>query len=117
MTLSIGLNDNNDIFIGSDGNLSMASGLDAVLQDCATATKAQLGEMIYAVNSGIPNFQVTWTGEPSIPQFETAIKNTLKSVSGVTGIASMVTQKIGNTLNYRVEITTIYGTGNFNGIL
>ena len=59
----------NDITLGSDGNLSISTGLQGVLNACATAAKAQLGEMVLATNKGVPNFQTVWSSRRNIAQF------------------------------------------------
>ena len=121
MTQTFGVNENNDLFIGSDGNLSIVSGQQAVLFACASAAKAQLGEMIYAVNQGIPNFQAVWVGTPNLQQFEAALRNTLLNVSGVVQVDSITftqtnTSK-GNILGYTAVIVTEYGETILNGKL
>lgn len=106
---------NNDLYIGSDGSLVIASDLNAVLNICANATKAQLGEMLYNVDQGIPNFQAIWKGAPNYPQFESALRKTLLAIEGVSRIANLVITNSNNILSYSVTIITIYGTGVLNG--
>lgn len=115
MTKTFAVDENNDLYIGNDGNLAIVTGKEAVLQACASAAKAQLGEMLYAVNSGIPNFQTVWVGAPNIQQFEAALRKTLLSVNGVREIKSLVTSLNNDQLQYSAVISTIFGTGAING--
>lgn len=100
--------DTNDIFIGPDGNLSILSGIDAVEAACATATKAQLGEMVFATDTGIPNFQVLWVGTPDYGIWKAAILSTLQSVSGVTQVNSLTLSVSGSVVSYTAQILTQY---------
>ena len=115
MTRTLAVDDNNDIFVGADGNIAQATGLQAVLFACEHAAKAQLGEMIYAVDEGMPNFQVVWNGSPNLRQFEASLRATLLAVPDVTGIASVEIDASGAALVYQATIQTIYGTGVING--
>ncbi len=98
----------NDIFIGPDGNLSILSGIGAVEAACATATKAQLGEMVFATNTGIPNFQTLWIGTPEYGLWKSAILKTLQNVPGVTAVTSLNLAANGGTISYIAQITTIF---------
>lgn len=120
MTQTFAVNENNDIYIGTDGNLVINSGINAVRDACSNAAKAQKGEMVLNTQAGIPNFQAVWTGNPDIAQFEAALQAALLAVDGVFQILSMVTQQKGNNLVYTVSLLTVYGqtflTGFLNGI-
>lgn len=110
MPQMIETNEKNDIFLNEGGNISMISGIDAVKQACEHAAKAQLGEMIYSSNKGIPNFQTIWRGgEPNIPQFDSALRSALLSVEGVIRINSLDISVSQNQLKYTAVINTIYG--------
>lgn len=111
MTVSFSVDQNNDLFIGADGNLSVSSGLQAVLHAAQQAAQAQLGEMVFAVDQGIPNFQTVWNGAPNIAQFEAALRRTLLSVPGVKGVLALNVTVGDNRLNYQATIQTEFGTG------
>lgn len=115
MTRVLAVNAKNDLFIGADGSLATAAGLDAVMQACQQAAQTQLGEMIYSTEEGVPNFDAVWNGSPKVAQFEAFLRRTLLAVPDVTGIVSLDTLVAANRLSYRVEIQTIYGTGTING--
>ncbi len=115
MTQTLGTNQDNDIFMGADGNLSLLSGRDAVMGACATAAKAQLGEMILSTASGIPNFQAVWTGKPNIAMFETYLRRTLGNVDGVDSVEAITTTVVDGVLSYTATIRTQYGVVTANG--
>ena len=107
MTQSIALLANDDIGTVR-GLIQFKTGIDACVQNCRTAMLAQQGEMIYAMDSGLPTRATVWDNyNPQL--FEAAARSVLKSVQDVTGILSF-TQSLNNgTLGYSVEISTIYG--------
>lgn len=110
MVTTLAANDSNDIYLDSSGNLAVLSGLAAVEAACATATKAQLQEMVLATNSGIPNFQALWIGTPEYSLWKSYILNTLQNVPGVQQVTSLTLSVNGNAVSYTANITTQYGT-------
>lgn len=117
MTKTFATNANNDLYIGSDGNLVIHTGLLAVRDACSTAAKAQLGEMVLDINRGIPNFQTIWIGAPNIPQFETALRNTLQAVADVVEVISLTININSGVLSYTAVILTTYGQTFISGFL
>lgn len=115
MTRTLAVDVNNDIFIGIDGSLSIATARDAVLQACAQAAKAQLGEMIYAVDQGLPNFEAVWNGTPNLNQFEAYLRRNIEAVTDVIGVDSVTITVTAGVLSYVAVIKTIYGPGLLNG--
>ena len=80
---TLAVNAQNDIYIGDDGNIALVFNLQGTLQACAHSGKTILGEMIFAANQGLPNFQLIWVGVPNLQQYETAVPATLLAVYGV----------------------------------
>jgi len=117
MVQTFAVNNDHDIFLGSDGNLSIATGIQGVLQACETATYAQLGEMILATTSGMPNFQTIWVGQPNYPLWNLYLRNTLQAVQGVVSVQNVQITKNNNTLRYTATIETLFGTSQFSGSL
>lgn len=112
---TIATNADNDIYIDSAGSLAIVSGLDAVMQVCEHACLAQLGEMIYAADKGMPTMATLWSGNPKPVQYEAAIRSTLLSVEGVTRVLSLRYDIVGEKYTYSATIETIYGVGSING--
>lgn len=108
---SFSTNSSNDIYLGLDGNLVIASEIEAVLFACANAAKAQLNEMIYAYDKGVANFPTIWTSAINVAQFEASVRGEILSVPGVTGISEFDMVVADSAMNYRAVIETIYGTG------
>lgn len=108
--LSIATNAANDLYIAADGKLATVRGLEAVLQDCEHAMKAQLGEMVLAIDKGLPTMDTVWLRQ-RLPQFDAAARRTLRAVNGVTDVPAFSSSVEDNRLSYRAVISTQYGTG------
>lgn len=118
MTKTVAVDQNNDIYLDSNGNLAIATGLTAVMQACQQAAQTLYGEMVLQIDQGIPYFQVVFVGTPNIAQFEAALRSAWLEVNGVTQVASVTIIQTGtnaveplNTLGYTAVIDTIYGQG------
>ena len=109
MAQSFSLNSNNDIFMNSSGNIDLSSGINAIVYNCQNATQAQLGEMIFNQNQGLPNFETVWTGTPDIALWQAYLQQTIQNVVGVTTINSLTINSSKNILSYTANIETIYG--------
>jgi hypothetical protein len=111
MSLVLAVDGKNDLYVGANGSLATVAGLDAVMQAAQQAAQTQLGEMLYAVDQGVPNFATVWNGAPNVPQFGAFLRRTLLAVENVTGVESVEVTRSGNVLTYVARIQTIYGTG------
>ncbi len=115
MTRVLQVDGNNDIFIDPSGSLAVATGLQAVMDACAQAAKTQLGEMMFAVDEGVPNFAAVWNGAPNVNQFEAYLRRALLAVPDVLSVVAVTITTAGNVLTYQATIQTIYGPGAING--
>lgn len=115
MTTTLGTNSSNDIFLDPAGNLTVLIGLPAVMGACATAAKAQLGEMVLAVGQGIPNFQTVWKGTPNYPLFASYLRTALSNVLGVKKVEDLTMSSKDNILKYTATISTEFGRQVING--
>lgn len=115
MVKTFGTNFDNDIYLAPSGNLTVLSGLLAIMGACATAAKAQLGEMVLAQNQGIPNFQTVWIGTPNYAIFSSYLRTTLQNVEGVLEVTDINMSSKDNILSYTAKIKTAFGEGIVNG--
>lgn len=117
MIQTIATNEKNDIFLDANGNISLIYEIDAVLQACEHAVKAQFDEMIFSSTSGVPSFQTIWRGgEPNIAQYDAALRRAILSVPDVLEIRSLDIIVEENTFKYEATINTVYGISLFSGI-
>lgn len=105
---------NNDLFIAGRA-LAISTDIDAVLQVARHVAQSILGEMVFAKTEGMPYFETVWVGNPSSAPFEAAFRDRVARIPGVQEIASLEVQQVGDALQYRAEILTIYGVGVLNG--
>lgn len=115
MTKTFGTDSKNDLYLGDGKNLTFLDGLPAVSAGCETATKAQLGEMVLATQSGIPNFQTVWTGSPNYNLYASYLRRTLLSVLGVLDVTDLQITTLNNLLSYTAKIRTQFGSVGLNG--
>lgn len=113
--LMISTDQNNDIYIASDGNLATSTGLQACAAACEHAVKAQLGEMLLAINQGVPNYETVWSDAANVVQFEFFVRRAITGVEGVIEVSSFSVTVEDNAVKYEAEIVTIYGSGVING--
>jgi len=111
----ISVDENNDIYIKSNGNLSISTDLQACIEACKTAVKTILNEQIYFQGQGVPNFQVLWKSNPNYKQAEAAFRNALLKVDNVTDIVSFEYEVNNNEFSYTAVIETTFGLGTVNG--
>lgn len=112
---TLAVNEKNDIYIGADGKLAIATDLQAVIFSCQQAAKARLGEMLYAFDQGIPMFETVFLSTANVPQYSAALRIALESVPNVTEVTQLDVTVANNVLNYVAYITTPYGQGIVNG--
>lgn len=110
-------NDKRDIFVGSNQQISVSSGLQAVLQAAKSAAEAQQGEMLYSSARGVPTEKVIWSGNPNLQQFEFFVRKAISQVSGVTDIPEFDAEILTDVVSYSAVIKTIYGEGSISGSL
>ena len=115
VTQTLGTDKNNDLYLDINGNFAVLQNLDAVIAACETASKAQLGEMVLAIDNGIPNFQTVWVGSPNYALFQSYLRNTLLAVSGVTEVKSIELAVQDNILRYTATIDSEFGLAVLNG--
>ena len=117
LTLSCNVNNSlfgvadNDIYLNSIGNISVSTGIQAILENCAQAAKTRLGEEVLNTNAGIPYFSAVFVGIPNLEQTEAAFRAAWLAVTGVIEVVSLVFAQQSNTLVYSAIIRTTEGTG------
>lgn len=110
MVKTFSLNENNDIFIGEDGNLSISDGKNAVLFICENVAQTRLNEMIYDQGQGLPYLEAVFVGATNIPRFKSELTKELINVDGVLKVLNVELGREGkDTLTYEATILTEEG--------
>lgn len=115
MTTTFGVNSDNDLYLDASGNIAILTGIDAVVQCCETASKAQLGEMVLETGLGLPNFQSIWIGTPNYSLWQSYLVTALNNVIGVSEVVSVSYQVGSGSLNYTATIASQYGLAEVTG--
>ena len=105
----------NDLVIGADGRLSIVTGAAAVEVVARSHMQTRRGEMIHAVQQGIPFDPVAWAGTPNLAQFEAASRRRLLEVAGVREVVSFSARMDGDVLTYSATLRTDFGEVALNG--
>jgi len=116
MPLTIAENSNNDMYRGADGNIAFVSDILATAQLCKSRIEAQRGEMIYAMDQGMPTRSTMWDQYNPIA-FSAFAQEILLATPGVVSVTSFDMQQADNTLSYTANIVTIYGQTTIQGAL
>lgn len=111
MTVGVGVNSDNDIYLDAMGDLAIVSDLTCAMQAAQQAVQAQRGEMIYHVNRGVPSKRTLWNGAPSLAQFRAAVRQEILLTTDVVSVRSLDAQLDGERAVYTAQITTVFGTG------
>lgn len=111
MTVGLGVNADNDLYLDASGDLALVSDLTCVMQAAQQAAQAQRGEMIYHVNRGVPNLRTLWSGAPSLAQFRAAVRQEIMLVTDVVSVRRLDATLDGEAAVYTADITTAFGTG------
>ena len=111
---ALAVNERNDLYLDSTGNIATVSGIYQTLQQCEQAIKAQLGEMVLAMNRGMPTLETVWLAQ-DIPRWDAAAYIALQRVPGVTEVLALVSEVVSGELRYNAVIRTIYGEGSISG--
>lgn len=112
---TISTDSNNDIYRGADGNLSMSFDIEAASETAKHFAATLRNEMIQEYDLGVPFFMAAFGSQPSIPQFEAAMKQRIRQAPEVIGIRSFQAIQTGDVLRYTAVIETTYGAVNING--
>lgn len=112
---SLAVDRTNDLFLQPDGNLAVNQDIFAVMQSAQHSAQAQLGEMMYAIDQGVPNFQTIWESSANVAQFQAYLRTAIAQTPGVIEVKELDTVVQGNQISYTAVIATIYGMGTING--
>lgn len=108
-------NDNNDIFIDGNGNISLCDDILAVENVCQNAALTLKGELRLNLSEGIPYFDVVFGAHPNLDLFKKYMIDTLEKVEGVLSARDFNMDFSDGVLKYSVTIETEYGEAVLNG--
>lgn len=107
--ITFATDDNNDFIVGQNGNLTMIKDRQAIAQESKHFIATLRGEMIHAIDEGIPYFRDALNKQPNLSAFEFAIRKRLSTLPEIRKIVSLNTFVNNETLGYSIVIQSIYG--------
>ncbi|MDE1480451.1 hypothetical protein [Xenorhabdus bovienii] len=113
--ITFAVDENNDLMLGDDGNLSLVREAGAVRNLCTHYARALRGEMLHKVDKGIPYWKTTFGRDADIPMFEAAFRERMREVDGVEEVVSFQAAIDNNELHYIAVIRSTYGSFTLNG--
>lgn len=108
-TSTIKTDENNDVFIDSQGNFVLLSGIDAVLQDVRAETLLRKGEDIYNSNKGVDYFGTIFTPQANYDDARKSLVTACESSPDVVRVDSLTITIESENFEYSAEIMSTYG--------
>lgn len=112
--ITFALDENNDLYMNSQNQLAMITGVQSLEQSCKTTMQVRLGELIYNVTAGMPYLESVFANK-NFRAFEFAARNALLNLPGVQNILSFDFLQEGDILKYVAVIQTETGVITING--
>src|SRR5699024_6835142 len=100
---------NNDLVIGGDGILSVATGQAAALFVCEHFARAARGEMIHRMHQGMPFFETAFGEGSNLAQYEAAFRKRMGQISQVISVRAFIAEIVDGALRYDAVIETQFG--------
>lgn len=112
---TIGINENNDIYIDNSNNLSIKFDLRAMGDIFVNKSQTNMGELIYNTTKGI-DFYNTIFSSPSYPDlFQNQLLSQLEDTEETQQISNFKAEVKNGVFSYSTEIKTNYGKVSLNG--
>lgn len=113
--LTVGIDENNDLFLDNNGNIVIKYDIEAMGDIYVNKAQTNKGELVYNTEKGIDFFNTVF-GEPCYPDvFQYQLLNELRDTAETEAVNGY-TQEINNgVLKYRVDCKTTYGNITTNG--
>lgn len=100
---------NNDLVIGGDGNLAIATGQAAALFVCEHFARAARGEMIHRMHQGMPFFETAFGEGSNLAQYEAAFRKRMGQIPQVIAVREFNAEIVDGVLRYDAVIETQFG--------
>lgn len=108
-TLTIEVNDNNDLFLPDGRNLNILSGEKAMVQVIKAAHQMRLGEDLYDVENGVDYLGTVFKSPVDEDGARKSIADAILKKADVAGIDSLTVTIQNGILGFTAEVVSIYG--------
>lgn len=112
---TISVNQNNDIYVDTSGNIAMGKDKYALSDICKNKVLTTLGEPEYNQSAGIPYFETVFCDTPKIDLFQTAVIETIEQTDNVNRVTSFDYNQDNGVLSYSLIINSDFGDIQLNG--
>ena len=112
---TISVNQNNDIYVDTSGNIAMGKDKYALSDICKNKVLTTLGEPEYNQTAGIPYFETVFCDTPKIDLFQTAVIETIEQTDNVNRVTNFDYDQNNGVLSYSLIINTDFGDIQLNG--
>lgn len=112
---TIAINQNNDIFIDSSGNIALKNDIEALADMSKNKVLETLGESQYNQLEGIPYFETIFCDTPKIDLFQAAVIQTTKNTEDVINVKDFNYTQNSGVFSYTVTIVSDFGDIQLNG--
>ena len=112
---TISVNQNNDIYVDTSGNIAMGKDKYALSDICKNKVLTTLGEPEYNQTAGIPYFETVFCDTPKIDLFQTAVIETIEQTDNVNRVTNFDYDQNNGVLSYSLIINSDFGDIQLNG--
>ena len=112
---TLGINDNNDIYIDATGNITVKEDIYALADISKNKVLTNMGELQYNTPEGIPYFNTMFCDHPDVVLFQASIINTLEKTENIKKVSNFDYKQNGDVFSYTVTENTAYGDIKING--
>lgn len=99
-----------DLVLDINGNLAVASAPYAIAQDVASAVRANVGDIWYDRNAGVPLTAEILGHQPTLQLVRQHIETAALTVPGVTAARCILASLSGRVLTGQIQVTDNSGT-------
>ena len=112
---TISINQNNDIYVDTSGNIAMGKDKYALSDICKNKVLTTLGEPEYNQTAGIPYFETVFCDTPKIDLFQTAVIETIEQTDNVNRVTNFDYDHNNGVLSYSLISNIDFGDIQLNG--
>lgn len=112
---TIGINENNDIYLDNSNNLCIKRDLSAMGDIFVNKSQTNKGELLYNTLKGIDFFNTIFSSPTYLDLFQNELLTQLENTEQTQKINNYTEEIKDNTYKYSVNIQTSYGKVTLNG--
>lgn len=112
---TIGINENNDIYLDKSNNLGVKNDLSAMGDIFVNKSQTNAGELIYNATKGIDFFNTIFSSPVYLDLFQNELLSQLEDTEETQEVTNFQAEINNGVYAYSVDIQTSYGRLSLNG--